>query len=372
METSRQSRRAHSSRPGFVTGPGASVAWLVLALFLLVALIQIAMHFNRLSTGAMAQLLLVPVVIAGVVGLVCWLLGRAIFYRNTIAGSIGFSVVLLLATVMRVLIMAGVFAGSMRGGNFRVNTPGPTASNTPGPTTPPARPNRPAPVMPNPVPPTAAPSTAAPGASPANPAPGANPFPGPPSTGPAHDFAAVAEQVAANAPEARDILVRHARELQSLVDGFSGPAETFLTVLDGPPSIDPTVLRQRVAAVQSLKDAGTRYTTAARSLRERLEADLRAEPRVDKSAVPSISGRFLAMSSATGRLFAIEQVIRAGDDLAQQSQLVLDSPTSWSIDARGNVTTSDASKASEYRLYETKLMAPKRMLRHAVDRAVSP
>lgn len=226
--------------------------------------------------------------------------------------------------------------------------------------------------MPNPVPPTAAPSTAAPGANPANPAPGANPNPRPPSTGPAHDFAAVAEQVAANAPEARDILVRHARELQSLVDGFSGPAETFLTVLDGPASIDPTVLRQRVAAVQSLKDAGTRYTTAARSLRERLEADLRAEPRVDKDAVPSISGRFLAMSSATGRIFAIEQVIRAGDDLAQQSQLVLESPSSWSIDARGNVTTPDVSKAGEYRMYETKLMGPKRMLRSVVDRAVSP
>ncbi len=81
---------------------------------------------------------------------------------------------------------------------------------------------------------------------------------------------------------------------------------------------------------------------------------------------------FITQSFADARVFAVDQVMRAGEDLAAQSQLILDAPSIWSIDARGDVTSSDAKKAGEYRMYETKLFGPKRMLRGAVDRAVSP
>lgn len=339
------------------------MAWLVLALFLIVALIQIAMHFDRLNNRAIAQLLVIPITIAAVVGLVCWLVGRAIFYRNTIAGTVGWSAVLLLATVMRILVMAGVFTGSMRGGNLRINTPGTAASNAPSTTPETPRPNRPVPVMPNPTPPM--PPTPHPPAA-TNPA-----APSAPSTA-THDFATVAEQIANDSPAAREVLTRHARELQSLVDGFAVPARSFLAILDQPATVDTSTLRQRIAAAQSVKDASTRYSTAAKSLRERLETDLRALPDLDKNAIPSISGRFLGRTFATGRGFAMDRVARVADDLTKQSQLVLDAPSSWSIDANGRVNSTDVRKANEYRLFEAKLMGPKQMLKADVDRAIAP
>lgn len=362
----RPTRAAHGapSRRGFINGTG----WLVLGLFLIVAVIQIAMNLDRINARAIKPLLVYPVTLALVVGLICWGVAKLITKRNTIAGTVGWSTVLLLATVTRILVMTGVITGSMQRGNLRVNTPGDVASNTP-PAQPAARPTpTPTPVMPNPVAPNP-PSGVGPGANP--PAPGG---PTQPAAGARsnRDFTKVAEAIAATEPASRDILMRYAREMQSLVDGFATPAESFLKALDEKPTIDTSVLRQRVATVQTMTNAGTRYKDAAKSLRDRLEADLRAEPRVDKTTIPSISGRFITQSFADARVFAVDQVMRAGEDLAAQSQLILDAPSLWSIDARGDVTSSDAKKAGEYRMYETKLFGPKRMLRGAVDRAVSP
>lgn len=240
----------------------------------------------------------------------------------------------------------------------------------------PTRPG-PVPIMPNPVPASVANaatgSAGAPAGSPSGrAAPAAMPANTPAPTGESRDFVSIAEQVAGTSPEARAILIRHGRELQSLVDGYASPARAFLAVLDAPATVDPSVLRQRVSAVHAMNHAATRYIDSAKSIQERLEADLRADPRVDKDAVASISARYIAQSFATGRIFAMEQAIRAGDDLIRQSQLILDSPSSWSLDANGRVTTSDMTKANEYRMYETKLSAPKGAIRSAVERAISP
>lgn len=237
------------------------------------------------------------------------------------------------------------------------------ATSSPSTTPDPARANRPVPVMPNPTPST--PPTPHPPAA-TNPA-----APSAPSTA-AHDFAAVAEQIANDSPAAREVLTRHARELQSLVDGFAVPARSFLTILDQPATVDPSTLRQRIAVAQSVKDASTRYSTATKSLRDRLETDLRALPDLDKNAIPSISGRFLGRTFATGRGFAMDRVARVADDLTKQSQLVLESPSSWSIDTNGRVNSTDVRKANEYRLFEAKLMAAKQVLKADADRAIAP
>lgn len=365
MDTSRQTGRARHSRRGFLIGPWASVAWLALGLFLLVAIIQIAMHFDRLSTRSIAQLLVIPITLASVVGLICWGIGRAVFYRNTIAGVIGFSVVLLLATGLRILVMTGFITGSMRGGNLRVNTPGATASNAPS-TTPAPGANKPAPIMPNPV--------AANPAAPARPIPGGDPFPTPPSmhAGRSHDFAAVADQIAIDDPGAKDILLRHARDLKGLLEGFQGPANALQAALESPVTLDPAILRQHIATAQAAKDAGERYADRARGLRRQLENDLRAEGRLDPSAAPRIAGRFVTMTFAENRTFAIEQVTRAGDDLTRQSQMILDAPTKWTLDGKGNVETSDLSKLAEYRGLRAKLEAQRRMVKSAIERAMAP
>lgn len=349
------------ARRGFINGTG----WLVLGLFLIVALIQIAMVLDRISNRGIAQLLIIPVTLATVVGLVCWGVTRLVARPHArLVGTIGWSAVLLFLTVTRILVMSGVITGSVRGGNLRVNTPGATASNTPA-TTQPSQPARPAPVMPNPV--TSANPAAAPGA-----APGATPASRPPMARITHGFADVAEQIAKDTPAARDVLSRHARELQGLIDTFATNARAFEAAVDEAPSIDPAVLRQRLVTVQTLKESGTRYADAAKAARQRIETDLRAEPRVGQSEASALAGRFITMTFTENRAFAVEQVGRAGDDLTRQYQLVLDDPSKWKIDANGHVTSTDLNKAGEYRMFEAKLAAQKRMIQGAIDRAVAP
>jgi hypothetical protein len=267
-----------------------------------------------------------------------------------IAGSVAVAIVAIVAAFY-------FLTGSTTSGT---NAAG-AATSTPSTTPETARPNRPVPVMPNPMPPV--PPTPPAPANPAHPAAQATAT---------HDFATVAEQIANDSPAAREVLTRHARELQSLVDGFAAPARSFLTILDQPATVDPSVLRQRIAAAQSVKDASTRYSTAAKSLRERFETDLRALPDLDKNSIPSISGRFLGRTFATGRGFAMDRVARVADDLTKQSQLILDAPSSWSVDADGRVNSTDVRKANEYRMYEAKLIAAKQVLKADVDRAIAP
>lgn len=368
--SSRRHSGPHATRRGFITGAGLMWVGIALGLFLAVALIQIAMHFDRLSTRSIAQLLVIPIVFAGFAGLVCWGIGRAVFKRSTIAGALGMSAVLAFFTFTRVLVMTGIITGSAQRGNLQINTPGSAsneaASNAPAPQSPSA----PAPVMPNPVPANAPVAGGPPGGGPA-PAnrPGTNPFPSPSARGIQRDFVGVAEQISQETPAAREVLLRHARDLQGLMDGFATQARTLTGVLGAPATIDPATLRERIAAAQGVKDAGTRYINAAKTVRERIEADLRAEPRIDSARIGAISGRFVTFSHADARVFAVQQLITAGDDLTRQSRLVLDAPTAWTIDDKGQVNSTDLSKASEYRLIQAKLAAQRAMLESAVDRA---
>ena len=332
----------HRNPGGFTI---SSFSVLTLVLFLAVAAAQMWQVSNRQGFGLplVTIFLATPIIFAIVVAGLAYL----IFRKSDTAGNAGFTVVLLIATVGRLVVMTGLIPqGTSTRSLIRGNSPSATPPSQ-GTSTP----NRA-----RPAPPTPRPAQAS---GPTNPAPFIARPVAPAPQAPASQAPASRAPAERTPPPQRADDPRIATELKALTEdldaaagALSLQAEQVMDALAKPPRADRAGLAQRQKDLEALKKASTDLEERFGGVQD--EAQKRLAALIPASEAFPASVRFAAQFNGGWRASACRDYASMCDAAAEETQFLLDNLGKWSVDAKGQLTSKDlmiSGRARGFRMH---------------------
>ncbi|MBX3382102.1 MAG: hypothetical protein KF864_01200 [Phycisphaeraceae bacterium] len=300
-------------------------SWLLLAIFLIVAALQMAMNWNRpgMNLGVAALFMVVPILLATGFG---WLLFLAV-RRSEPAANFGFCLVLVFAVGGRLFQISGVLPKGVSARNM-------FSQNTTRPETPPDGAASPRPVPGQ----TRTPLPLAPSA------PSVRPAPSEPTQPAQHASPSGSSRRAPEARPSTDAAPTAVRgELEQLRLDIDGQIEEVLA------GIEPVLAELNTQPRQTVRDLRARAEklTAARELLAALATRLRNTTEEASSLVPadarSDAFSWAARYGAMPRAFAAESLIRLVDRGIEEAELLRDNTSKWRYDAQGKITSRELS-----------------------------
>lgn len=293
------------SRRGFTV---SSFSMWVLLLFLAVAAAHLIWTMNdpRWQMKGIVPFLLLfvgfPLILAAVLGFTAWLLGR----KSDLAGNFTFCTILLLMAGMRLAIITGLMP---KGFSFRGSLN--SLRSAPPP---------PAPIDHSPAP---AQST-------------------PPRNSPAHAArppAATQPPTHAN-PAIAQALDKLSDEIAADVAAMWPDVQKAFSDWARPPRHDLNAINERLSRTAKLKDAADKLGTRLRKLKDEAQARLTAAG-VNSAVAAGEAGHYTVRFNSTWRATSCDAVVRACDRAKEEAEFLRQNFAKWSLDAKGEITSSD-------------------------------
>lgn len=302
-----------SSRRGFTV---SSFSMWVLLLFLAVAAAHLIWTMNdpRWQMRGLVPFLLLfvgfPLVLAAVLGFTAWLLGR----KSDLAGNFTFCTILLLMVGMRLAIITGLMP---KGFSFRGSLNSLRSSPPPA-----------VPLDHSPAPAQSTPPRATPGPTARPPAAPQQPTHANPAIAQALDKLSdeIAADVAAMWPDVQKAFSDWAR----------------------PPRHDTNAINARLQQTATIKAAAEKLATRLRNLRDEAHSRLTAAG-VNSAIAAGEAGHYSVRFNSAWRATSCDAVARAADRAKEEAEFLRQNFAKWSLDAKGEVTSSDMQVQSRAR-----------------------